>query len=354
MPALSDGETFGVAVVAMGGSHLAFGPALQAFSTVRFAGLLTPDDDVTVARSWQRQLGRCRVYRDLSELLADANAEGVLVLSDNPRAYDFFQQTLAAGKPCLVDVAVLGGLEGCIRAGAMAYAAGVVVLPAHLLRYEPAVLRARELLAAGVIGEPVEMRCEWTFSAAWESKTGRPLLPYHLIETLDLCRWLLGSPMAVSADLDGAAEQTSGGFANVIVQHEEAVSVHRIYRTPGSPRYERYVITGHGGMLEVVGPASEVLERDGGLRVILRQKGSDPVSVDLNPSKVASRRIHVRQPYARMIEDFVQAATGQRRPVVTLDDTCAAFRMREAVFTSSREGVKVQLAIEDQPGVNQA
>jgi len=331
-------------VLASHGANLAYGPALASLEVGRIVGVFTPPEEVLTARSWIRQVGRCRQYRTLQELLEDENAEGVVVLSSVEERAEHAASLLTHGKHGLVEAPVAMQSAVLSRLQGLAQQSQATLVPAQLLRYEPAARVAQECLENGEIGEPRELRCEWSFSRSWEGHTAIPLMLYHILETLDLSRWWLGDPVAISADMDGTENGSQpGAIANIIVQHPTSVSVHHVYKARGTPRHERYVVTGSRGTLDLTGPASGVLERTGALRLTLRRKGQTPVAIT-DPHHVSQgTRAQVRMPYKALITDFIEAIWSRRPPRTTLEDALAAVSLLEAAQLSSREGVKVQL-----------
>lgn len=335
----------GLGVIATEGSSLAYSNAIAAIEDLRLVALLDSGDEVHAIRTWHRQVGRCRVHRDIDEFMQDAAVQVVLVLARPEERPTVAGAVVQAGKPCLVAAPVCQ--ESALCAGLLhdASMSGVLIMPAHLLRYEPAVLRAAESLRAGAIGEPRELRSEWSFSQAWERRAWPSAAVYHALETLDLGRWWLGEVVAVSADMENAATGGSAPHAsNIILQHERGTSIHHIYRTSGTPRHERYVLLGSEGVLELTGPASGVLERGGGLRASLCGRSAEAVALDLTETHLSLRRTPVRPPFRNLLEDFVSAVRTGRKPLATMQDAVEALRLLEAARISSREGVKVQVA----------
>jgi predicted dehydrogenase len=96
---------------------------------------------------------QARTTGDLDELLADEGLVAVVVATPVPTHYDLAKRALLAGKHVLVEK------PPAMRAGemdelcALAAERDLVLMPAHLLLYHPAVAKLKELIASGELGD---------------------------------------------------------------------------------------------------------------------------------------------------------------------------------------------------------
>jgi predicted dehydrogenase len=94
-----------------------------------------------------------RVTGDFDDLLADPELDAVVVATPVPTHYDLARRALAAGKHVLVEK------PPAMRAAEMDELVGIaeerdlVLMPGHLLLYHPGVLKLKELIQAGELGE---------------------------------------------------------------------------------------------------------------------------------------------------------------------------------------------------------
>ncbi len=96
---------------------------------------------------------RARVTGDFAEVLADTELDAVVVATPVPTHYELARQALAAGKHVFVEKppAMTGTeMEELIR---LAEERVRVLMPGHLLLYHPGVLKLKELIDSGELGE---------------------------------------------------------------------------------------------------------------------------------------------------------------------------------------------------------
>jgi predicted dehydrogenase len=94
-----------------------------------------------------------RVTGDFAELLADPALDAVVIATPVPTHYALARQALEAGKHVFVEKppAMTGAeMEALIR---LAGERGRVLMPGHLLLYHPGVLKLKELIDSGELGE---------------------------------------------------------------------------------------------------------------------------------------------------------------------------------------------------------
>jgi predicted dehydrogenase len=94
-----------------------------------------------------------RALADYDELLADETIDGVVVATPVPTHYELTKRALEAGKHVLVEKppAMRGSeMEELVS---LAEASSLVLMPGHLLLYHPGVLKLKELVESGELGE---------------------------------------------------------------------------------------------------------------------------------------------------------------------------------------------------------
>jgi predicted dehydrogenase len=96
---------------------------------------------------------QARVTADFDELLRDDELDAVVIATPVPTHYELSKQALEAGKHVFVEKppAMTGAeMEELLR---LARERSLVLMPGHLLLYHPGVLKLKELLDAGTLGE---------------------------------------------------------------------------------------------------------------------------------------------------------------------------------------------------------
>jgi predicted dehydrogenase len=99
----------------------------------------------------------------VAELVSDPAVDAVYVATPHPDHRAAALAAVAAGKPVLVEksfTATLAGAREVVEAAGAAGAAGVFCMEAMWTRFQPAVVRLRELIAEGAIGEVRSVRAD--------------------------------------------------------------------------------------------------------------------------------------------------------------------------------------------------
>jgi hypothetical protein len=156
--------------------------------------------------------------------------------------------------------------------------------------------------------------------------------------TLDLCLWWLGDASRICADLGWDDATRDKHLGSIIVNHEDAVSIHQFAHCGGPHNVERYVLEGTKGKLEVAQTASG------------RSGGDCPFRLTLTERGRASRDYSGWLPDAPSIQDtildhFAACILGSERPSVTLSEMRSTAECVAAAKLSSREKIKVLLPL---------
>ena len=123
--------------------HLVEGAVLHA------VGSRSPDR----AKAFADRYGAAVAYGSYGELLADPDVDAVYIATPHRQHHAIALAAVAAGKHLLVEKAFTCTLAGAQEVVAAARAAGVFCMEAMWTRFQPAVVRLRDLLADGAIGE---------------------------------------------------------------------------------------------------------------------------------------------------------------------------------------------------------
>ncbi|MGF1645750.1 MAG: Gfo/Idh/MocA family protein [Kineosporiaceae bacterium] len=96
----------------------------------------------------------------VAELVSDPDVDAVYVATPHPQHRSAALAAVAAGKPVLVEKAFTATAAGARDVVEAARAAGVFCMEAMWTRFQPAIVRLRELLADGVVGEVRSIRAD--------------------------------------------------------------------------------------------------------------------------------------------------------------------------------------------------
>jgi predicted dehydrogenase len=113
------------------------------------AGVVETSDELR--RKWQEELPGIRVWESLKQALPFAT--GVVIATPADTHADLASQALAAGKGVLVEKPMALEAKGAEAMLLEAQIAGGTLMVGHLLLYQPAIARLKELIDAGTIGQ---------------------------------------------------------------------------------------------------------------------------------------------------------------------------------------------------------
>lgn len=105
------------------------------------------------AAEFQAEFGIPTAYSSYEELVADADVDVVYVATPHPFHAEHALLAIAAGKHVLIEKPFTLNAREAMRVAAAAAEADVVVLEAMWTRFLPHMLRIREIIAAGTLGE---------------------------------------------------------------------------------------------------------------------------------------------------------------------------------------------------------
>ena len=216
--------------------------------------------------------GGARAYGSYEEIIADPDVDVLYIATPHPQHRAAALAGLAAGKALLVEKAFTVSNAATQEIVDAAEKAGVFVMEAMWTRFQPAVVRMRELIADGAIGEVTAVQAELGIAAPTDplDRYYNPVLGggalYDVgIYPLSFAQMVLGTPDTVTA---------TGALAPSGIDLEESVLygyadgrsavLHASIRgaRPGMAR-----VFGTGGWIDVPPrfhhPSHIVLQRDG-------------------------------------------------------------------------------------------
>ncbi|MFD7291829.1 Gfo/Idh/MocA family protein [Streptomyces sp. NPDC059897] len=289
---------------------------------------------VTAVHSLSELLDRCAVVDVCTPtythrpLVLEAVAAGKHVVSE---------------KPLSLDVGEAQEMADAARA------AGVLLFPAHVVRYFPAYAALAGAVAAGEIGEPAVLRFTrsgcYPVWAPWFSDPALSggILVDQMIHDLDFARLLAGDVVRVHAQVRGKQEAgaVAGDVATgtaVLTHASGAVShVLGVWGLPDLPFRTTFRIAGPGGILEHDSTAHT------GFRVLAQ--GVRPLGEGIPGSPLTE------SPYLTELREFAEAVQGGPPPRVTARDGVEAVRIACAAAESARTGAPVELKVTEEAGL---
>lgn len=290
---------------------------------------------------------------DLGMALGDV--DGVVLATPNSAHRDGALAAIAAGVPVLVEKPIADTLAAAEEIVTAAEASGVPVLVGHHRRHSPLLSRAAEIIASGVIGDPVAVMGSALFrkpddyfeSAPWRREAGGGPILINLVHDVDGLRLLCGEIVRVQAVAGSAArgfavEDTaaltltfaSGALGTFIVS-DAAASARSWEQTSGEdPRYDRagdedcYHVAGTRGSLSVP---------------TLRLRTHEGTASWWEPATLTAVAVPRQDPLDLQLEHFEEVLRGEAAPRVTARDGLQSLRVVRAVLESARTGRPVEV-----------
>ncbi|MFC4495453.1 Gfo/Idh/MocA family protein [Streptomyces ovatisporus] len=299
--------------------------------------LFTPDDSGTRLAA-EHPEGQVGVARTLDELLESSEAVDVCTPTHTHR--EVALTALRAGRhvACEKPLALTpGDVEEMI---AEADRAGVLLFPAHVVRYFPEYAAMAEAVARGAVGRPAVLRFTRTGTyPVWSPWFADPtlsggILVDQMIHDFDFARLLAGEVVRVHAHVRGHQEAPAPAgcvaAATAVLTHASgAVShVHGVWGLPDAQFRTTFRIAGRDGVLQHDSAQTKAF------RVISRGGASEGEGIPATNL--------TESPFLTELREFAAAVAGGPAPRVTAQDGLEAVRIAVAAAESARTGASVE------------
>jgi predicted dehydrogenase len=142
-----------------------------------------------------------RCYGSAAELAADPDVEAISVVNDERDHLDAVLAAVAARRPVLVEKPMTTRLEDARAMVDAAAAAGVILMPGHVLRFEPRLAALKEAVAAGQLGPIVSVHARRLLPVDRYAAYDRTHIVLNVgVHDIDLVLWLMDDePIRVTA-----------------------------------------------------------------------------------------------------------------------------------------------------------
>lgn len=335
---------FRVAMVGAGGMATTHARCYAALPSARVVGVM--DARAEAARALAEPHG-AEPFNDLDAMLEATRPDIVDVCVPTPFHAEYVCQAAEARPRGIVVEKPMGrSVADCERMIAACATAGVPLFVAHVLRFFPEFVAAREQVIAGAIGEVVTVRTRrgGPFPRAWENWYGNVdwsggIILDLVIHDLDWLRWTFGDVERVfAAGLSGkagAGERIERDYALITLRFRSGALGHveGTWADPGGFKVT-FEVAGTEGLLEYNHnqPSSPPF-------VAAVQRGAEAgpgVPVPESPVAVS--------PYQAELDHFLTSLTLGTTPRVSPRDGLEAVRLALAANESIRTGEPVSLS----------
>jgi xylose dehydrogenase (NAD/NADP) len=281
--------------------------------------------DLGRAQAFASEHGLARAHGSYEELLADPEVDAIYNPLPNALHVEWSIKALEAGKHVLCEKPMSRHPEDVERAFDVAEREGRVLEEAFMWRHHPQLARARELIAAGDVGELRVIRAAFAFNAGNpdDIRLQADLEGGGLMDVGCYC--VSGCRALASAEpVRGYAEYVPGGSGGV------DVALAATLRFPGDvvAHFDCGLSYVGGGQLEAVGSEGSIFLADpwhGREAIIEVRRGSSVERIETGPANS----------YALELADFEAAVRGERPPLLTRADAVAQARTIAALYSST-------------------
>jgi D-xylose 1-dehydrogenase (NADP+, D-xylono-1,5-lactone-forming) len=281
--------------------------------------------DLARAQAFASEHGLARAHGSYEELLADPEVDAIYNPLPNALHVEWSIKALEAGKHVLCEKPMSRHPEEVERAFDVAEREGRVLEEAFMWRHHPQLARARELIAAGDVGELRVIRAAFAFNAGNpdDIRLQADLEGGGLMDVGCYC--VSGCRALASAEpVRGYAEYVPGGNGGV------DVALAATLRFPGDvvAHFDCGLSYVGGGQLEAVGSEGSIFLADpwhGREAIIEVRRGSSVERIETGPANS----------YALELADFEAAVRGERPPLLTRADAVAQARTIAALYSST-------------------
>jgi predicted dehydrogenase len=222
-------------------------------------------------------------YRDLVDAGRSGEIDVLYIATPHPQHRDLALAAIEAGTPLLVEKAFTATVAGAQEVVDAARAGGVFCMEAMWTRFQPAIVRARELVEAGEIGDLLLVQADFGAYRAYDpasrlfdlSLGGGSVLDLG-VYPISLAQHFLGRPDRVTTT---GTTFPNGADASAAIQlsyadgRAAALTCSLASVTPG-----RAIISGTGGSLVLEPPFHHPS------RIVVRRNGEDAVTIEAPPT----------------------------------------------------------------------
>jgi D-xylose 1-dehydrogenase (NADP+, D-xylono-1,5-lactone-forming) len=281
--------------------------------------------DLARAQAFASEQGLARAHGSYEELLADPEVDAIYNPLPNALHVEWSIKALEAGKHVLCEKPMSRHPEEVERAFDVAEREGRVLEEAFMWRHHPQLARARELIAAGDVGELRVIRAAFAFNAGNpdDIRLQADLEGGGLMDVGCYC--VSGCRALASAEpVRGYAEYVPGGNGGV------DVALAATLRFPGDvvAHFDCGLSYVGGGQLEAAGSEGSIFLADpwhGREAIIEVRRGSSVERIETGPANS----------YALELADFEAAVRGERPSLLTRADAVAQARTIAALYSST-------------------
>ncbi len=325
---------------------------LQTLPETELTAIIDPTDD---AQKFAQDVNS-RFYRNIEEAFASERFDGCILATPTPLHVEQGMFCIKHQCPMLIEKPIATSADAALQLVELSEQHDIPILVGHHRRYNPLILKAKQLIAQGEIGEvrAIQAVC-WFYKpdkyfddASWRKLKGAGPISVNLAHDIDLLQFLCGDIISVQAqatqsqrgfeneDVAAALLQFSNGAIGTISVSDSVVSPWSWEMTSGeNPAYHQttqnsYYIGGSKGALSVPD-----------LKLWQHQQQPDWFSPILSQS-VAYQAL---DPLVNQMKHFADVIQKQAKPFIDGRQGYKTLRVIEAIQQSAQSHALISLEI---------
>ncbi|TFF95170.1 Gfo/Idh/MocA family oxidoreductase, partial [Candidatus Thorarchaeota archaeon] len=231
---MSEDARLGLGLIGIGNvgtAHLSALRTLQEANLIPFEVRAVCDTDTAILKKASEKFGVGEAFETHKELVAEKSIDIVFVMTPTIRHGDIIKDAAKAGKAVYSKKPLAHSAPQARELNAVVIDAGVQSGVALVLRHDPFILYARELLASNDFGRPMSahIRTDQRIPEGIVARNGegsdvevpgRGTLVEQSVHDLDLLSWFLGTPRSVLAKFGFFSGRGVEDLAVVMLEHE--------------------------------------------------------------------------------------------------------------------------------------
>lgn len=311
-------------------------PALLASDTAELLGVASRD--IEKSRRKAEQYGLPRTYGSYEELLADPDIEAVYIPLPNHLHKPWTLAAARAGKHVLCEKPIALNAEEAREMVDACREAGVHLAEAFMYRHHPRVLRMKELVDSGAIGQLRAIHGVFSFNGAANTGDIRFKAEWGGGGLYDICCY----PLSAARLIVGAEPEAATVLAQYSPEHGGVdMMASGLVEFPGG-----IGLTFDGGMWTVGRNRLEVAGSDG--RIVLEKAFLPGASEDdlilINKDGERREGPFGVNAYVRQADQFARTVRGLEPAAYPAEDAVAGMKLLDACLASARTRQRVELS----------
>ncbi len=309
-------------------------------------GAIADMSPAALARAEKRHPG-VSLYQDWKALLADGSIDAVLIATPVFTHFEIALAALQAGKHVLVEKPMTRtAAEGRLLI-AEAKKRGLVLMVDHTFVYTPAVMKIRDLIADGSLGDIFYYDSTRVNLGLFQSDVN--VIWDLAVHDFSILEYLIGRrPTAVSA---GGSRHIAGrpeNIAHVLLYYDTGTVAHLNVNWLAPAKIRQTLIGGSRKMIiyNDLEPSEKIKVYDRGVDLeMLAGAQEQQARMSYRLGDVWSPQLAVREALLTEIEHFVDCITSGTRPITGGDSGLGVVEMLEAASMSLQQrGAPIELA----------